>query len=219
MLLFLLSSSIVWLPALLRGSHRKGKRGEKESWLSSSGSLLSLHCFPRRLQLQIPGAHRYRWGGSAYDELIVRFAITWGREALNCQTENKRINTYTLDMVSYQWRNATQLSFSFALHRLITAAFIPLILLFCSLWRRCRYSCPQKSPDTDLDQVDKSLPPSICHTGSFPGTKGQMERDSFLGSPFPLCLRMCYMLNVMWRALKAHWVLLWEAGTQRSSAT
>lgn len=81
------------LPALHRGSHgeAKGKGEEKESCssshlcqalrLSSSGSLLCLHCFPRRLKLQLPGARRYRWGGSAYDVLIIRFAITWGREA------------------------------------------------------------------------------------------------------------------------------------------
>lgn len=35
----------------------------------------------------------------------------------------------------------------------------------------CRYSRPQKSPDTDLDQVDKSLPP---YTGIL---VGQMERQ------------------------------------------
>lgn len=56
---------------------------------------------------------------------------------------------------------------SFVLHPVNTAS---------SCW--CRYSCPHKSPDTDLDQVDKSLPPLICHTGSLPGAKGQMERDS-----------------------------------------
>lgn len=38
-----------------------------------------------------------------------------------------------------------------------------------------KYSFPQKSPGSDLDQVDKSLPPSICHTGTLPGAKGQME--------------------------------------------
>lgn len=72
-----------------RGERGKG-RGERESCssshlcqalrLSSSGSLLCLHCFPRCLELQLPGAHRYHWGGSAYDVLIIRFAITSGRE-------------------------------------------------------------------------------------------------------------------------------------------
>lgn len=48
--------------------------------------------------------------------------------------EKKRINTYNLDMFSYQWRDTTQLS-DFGFHCQITAAFIPLILLFCSLWK------------------------------------------------------------------------------------
>lgn len=44
----------------------------------------------------------------------------------------------------------------------------------------CRYSCPQKWPDTDLDQVDKLLPSSICPAGSDPGAKGHMGRNCFL---------------------------------------
>lgn len=96
LLLFLLSSSFVWLCSSCAPQRQpqgeKGKRrGERESCsfshlcqalrLSSSGSLLCLCCFPRCLKLQLPGAHRYHWGGSAYDVLIIRFAITSGREA------------------------------------------------------------------------------------------------------------------------------------------
>lgn len=89
--LYLVSSSFVWLCsscAPLRKPQRvKGKgRGEREScnsshpcqalWLSSSGSLLCLFSFPHCLKLQLSGADRYHWGGSACDMLIVRSAIT-----------------------------------------------------------------------------------------------------------------------------------------------
>lgn len=89
--LYLVSSSFVWLCSscapLRKPQREKGKgRGEREScnsshpcqalWLSSSGSLLCLFSFPHCLKLQLSGADRYHWGGSACDMLIVRSAIT-----------------------------------------------------------------------------------------------------------------------------------------------
>lgn len=88
------------LPALRWGSHREGRRTERDSSshlcqavrLSSSGSLLCLHHFPWCLKLHLSGAGRYSWGGSACDVLIGRFAITWGRLAdlLSCSRQGER---------------------------------------------------------------------------------------------------------------------------------
>lgn len=84
-----LLSSLLCLTLLLWALQRQPPRRERERRkscsssnlcqalrLSSSGSLLCLHCFTRCLKLQLPGAYRYRWGGSACDVLIIRFAIT-----------------------------------------------------------------------------------------------------------------------------------------------
>lgn len=217
--LFLPSSSFVWLcsSCALQRQPQRGKgegRGERELQLlsslpSSPAVFLWLFVMPPLLhslpKATAPWCTQIRWGGSAYDVLIIRFAITWGRETdllllSKLRRENKHIQPWYVVISAKKYHTAFWFWFALPNHCCIysTNSFV-LQHVKTAASCGCRYSSPHKSPDTDLDQVDKPLPPSICHTGTFPGVKGQMEKDSFLASPFPLCLRMCYMLNMRWR--------------------
>lgn len=156
LLLFLPSSPFVWLCSSLRsteaatGREREGERRKRAAapLISAklSGCLPLALCYASTaslccLELQLPGARRYHWGGSAYDVLIIRFAITSGRKAdllLLSKLRKRKINTYNLDVLSYQWRIMViffflLIFFDFGVHCQITAVFISLILLFRSL--------------------------------------------------------------------------------------